>query len=114
MLDLAESLGADVKAAKIAAAKKRFEKAAARLRKAAKSKPDIKVLIGSASQDLFYVSARTSPRTWILPGPRRELRRARRPTPRGFFEELSWENVDKYHADIIMMDNRTVAIQPAA
>ena len=37
-------------------AKKRFEAAAERLRKAAKAKPDIKVMIGSATDDLFYVS----------------------------------------------------------
>ena len=39
--------------------------------------------------------------------PRRGKRRG------GFFEELSWENVDKYAADIIMMDNRTATLQPA-
>jgi iron complex transport system substrate-binding protein len=31
----------------------------------------------------------------------------------GWFESLSWENVDKYKADIIMMDDRSSAIQPA-
>ena len=56
MLALAESLGADVKAAKTVEAKKTFETAAERLRKAAKARPEIKVLVGSASQDLFYVS----------------------------------------------------------
>lgn len=56
MLELAKSLGADTESEKITAAKKRFEDAAARLRAAAKAKPDIKVLAGSASQDIFYVS----------------------------------------------------------
>jgi iron complex transport system substrate-binding protein len=32
----------------------------------------------------------------------------------GWFENLSWENVDKYKADVIMMDNRSSALQPAA
>ncbi|MEU2248796.1 ABC transporter substrate-binding protein [Streptomyces sp. NPDC019224] len=112
--DLAASLGADVKSAKVTAAKARFEKAAARLRAAAKSKPDIKVMIGSASQDLFYVSlAKMSADTLYF----QELG-VRFVEPKvnsaGFFEELSWENVDKYGADVIMMDNRSSALQPAA
>ncbi|MGC5000898.1 ABC transporter substrate-binding protein [Streptomyces sp. NBC_00353] len=112
--DLAASLGADVKAAEITAAKARFEKAAARLRAAAKSKPNIKVMIGSASQDLFYVSlAKTSADTLYF----QELG-VKFVEPKvnaaGFFEELSWENVDKYDADIIMMDNRSSALQPDA
>lgn len=56
MWALAESLGADMKAAKVTDAKKKFEQAAARLRKAAKAKPGIKVMAGSASDALFYVS----------------------------------------------------------
>ncbi|WSA76931.1 ABC transporter substrate-binding protein [Streptomyces sp. NBC_01799] len=112
--DLAASLGADVKAAKITAAKARFEKAAARLRAAAKSKPNIKVMIGSANQDLFYVSlAKTSADTLYF----QELG-VKFVEPKvnaaGFFEELSWENVDKYDADVIMMDNRSSALQPDA
>src|SRR5206468_9472898 len=31
----------------------------------------------------------------------------------GWYESLSWENVDKYQADVIMMDDRTATIQPA-
>ncbi|CAM5581253.1 Iron complex transport system substrate-binding protein OS=Streptomyces violarus OX=67380 GN=FHS41_003799 PE=3 SV=1 [Streptomyces violarus] len=31
----------------------------------------------------------------------------------GWFESLSWENVDKYPADIIIMDDRASTIQPA-
>ncbi|MDF6042601.1 ABC transporter substrate-binding protein [Streptomyces sp. JH14] len=110
--DLAASLGADVKAAKVIDAKARFETAAARLRAAAKSKPNIKVMIGSASQDLFYVSlAKMSADTLYF----QELG-VKFVEPKvnaaGFFEELSWENVDKYDADIIMMDNRSSALQP--
>ena len=32
----------------------------------------------------------------------------------GFFENLSWENADKYPADLILLDNRTSALQPEA
>ncbi|MFF4246874.1 ABC transporter substrate-binding protein [Streptomyces sp. NPDC001822] len=112
--DLAASLGADVKAERVTDAKAAFEKAAARLRAAAKSQPNIKVLVGSASQDLFYVSlAKMSADTLYF----QELG-VKFVEPKvnkaGFFEELSWENVDKYDADIIMMDNRSSALQPDA
>ncbi len=117
MWELAESLGADMKAEKVTAAKKRFEDAAARLRKAAKSKPDIKVLVGSASQDIFYVSGtnlsidleyfKALGVNFIEPPEKAKAESG------GWFENLSWENVDKYPADIIMMDDRTSAIQPA-
>ncbi|MGW1891552.1 ABC transporter substrate-binding protein [Streptomyces sp. NPDC002004] len=117
LLDLAASLGADVKSAKVTAAKKRFEDASARLRKAAKANPHIRVLVGSASQDLFYVSGSNLSADLeyfkalgvnIVEPPAKALKASG-----GWFENLSWENVDKYPADIIMMDNRTSAIQPA-
>ena len=117
MLELAKSLGADTSSSTITAAKKRFEDAAARLRAAAKAKPDIKVLAGSASQDIFYVSGSNLSAdleyykalgvNFVEPSA------AALKASGGWFENLSWENVDKYGADIIMMDNRTSAIQPA-
>ncbi|MEV4680158.1 ABC transporter substrate-binding protein [Streptomyces kurssanovii] len=110
--DLAESLGADMKAAKVTDAKARFEKAAERLRQAAKAKPNLKVLIGSGSQELFYVSVpKMSADTLYF----QELGVKfvePKPNAQGFFEELSWENAGKYGADIIMLDNRTGTLQP--
>ncbi|MEU6606594.1 ABC transporter substrate-binding protein [Streptomyces shenzhenensis] len=117
MLALAESLGADITSSKVTDAKKRFEEAAARLRAAAKAKPDIKVMAGSASQDLFYVSGsdlsidleyfKALGVNFVEPPEQAKAQGG------GWYESLSWENVDKYDADIIMMDNRTSAIQPA-
>ncbi|MEU6368222.1 ABC transporter substrate-binding protein [Streptomyces sp. NPDC046931] len=117
MLELAKSLGADTASAKTAQAKKRFEDAAARLRAATKANPGIKVLAGSASQDVFYVSGsnlsidleyfKALGVNFVEP-PASALKASG-----GWFENLSWENVDKYRADIIMMDNRGSAIQPA-
>lgn len=113
--ELAASLGADLKAKKVTDAKARFEKAAARLRAAAKANPKIKVLIGSAGADLLYIST---------PEPSADLRYFKelgvnivvpgKVDKQGWFESLSWENAGKYPADIIMMDNRTSALQPAA
>ncbi|WP_338703607.1 ABC transporter substrate-binding protein [Streptomyces sp. Q6] len=118
MYALAESLGADLKADKVVAAKKRFETAAARLRKAAKAHPDIKVMAGSASADIFYVSGtdlsidleyfKALGVNFVEPT------EAAKKASGGWFENLSWENVDKHQADIIMMDDRAQALQPDA
>ncbi|MET8831879.1 ABC transporter substrate-binding protein [Streptomyces sp. NPDC004610] len=117
MAALAASLGADLKATEVAAAKKRFEDAAARLRAAAAAKPDIKVLVGSAAADMFYVSGSNlsvdleyfaSLGVNFVEPPASALAETG-----GWFETLSWENVNKYPADLILMDNRTSAIQPA-
>ncbi|MEU5700926.1 ABC transporter substrate-binding protein [Streptomyces aurantiacus] len=117
MLALAESLGADVQAAKTVQAKKDFETAAERLRAAAKARPEIKVLAGSASQDIFYVSGSNlsidleyfkALGVNLVEPPAKVLKASG-----GWFENLSWENVDKYPADLIIMDDRTATIQPA-
>ncbi|WP_030624451.1 ABC transporter substrate-binding protein [Streptomyces sclerotialus] len=110
--ELAESLGADLKAKKVTDAKARFEKAAARLRAAAKSNP-VKVLACSGSPDLFYASN---------PGINADLMYFKslgvdmivpdKLDKGGYFESLSWENADKYKADVLLLDNRTATLQP--
>ncbi|MFJ8470073.1 ABC transporter substrate-binding protein [Streptomyces swartbergensis] len=117
MWELAESLGGDMKGTKATDAKKRFEEASERLRKAAKAHPDIKVMAGSASQELFYVSGtdlsvdleyfKALGVNFVEPPEKAKAEGG------GWFESLSWENVDKYAADIIMMDDRSSALQPA-
>ncbi|MEU8567918.1 ABC transporter substrate-binding protein [Streptomyces pathocidini] len=112
---LAESLGADLKARKVVDAKARYEKALGAVREAAKSNPGIKVLIGSGSPDYFYASAPGRPtdtRTFKELGI--ELVTPGKLDQGGWFESLSWENADKYPADVIMMDNRSSALQPEA
>lgn len=117
MWELAESLGADMSAATVTDAKKKFEAAATRLRAAAKAKPNIKVMAGSASQDIFYVSGtnlsidleyfKALGVNFVEPSEKSKAEGG------GWYESLSWENVDKYKADIIMMDDRSSTIQPA-
>lgn len=117
MWELADSLGADLTAAKVTDAKKRFEEASERLRKAAKARPEIKVLAGSAADTVFYVSGtnlsidleyfKALGVNFVEPS-----EKAKKATG-GWFETLSWENVDKYGADIIMMDDRSATLQPA-
>jgi iron complex transport system substrate-binding protein len=117
MLELAVTLGADAHSAHITAARKRFEAAADRLRRAAASRPEIRVLVGSASQDVFYVCGSRLPIDLayfkalgvnLVEPPANTLKASG-----GWFQNLSWENVDRYPADIVMMDDRTSAIQPA-
>ncbi|MFI0713670.1 ABC transporter substrate-binding protein [Streptomyces inhibens] len=110
--DLAKSLGADLKAKKVTDAKARFEKASATLRKAAKSHP-VKVLACSGSPALFYASN---------PGINADLMYYKslgvdlivpdHLDKGGYFESLSWENADKYKADVLLLDNRTATLQP--
>lgn len=117
MAELAESLGADMKATKVVEARKNFEAAAERLRKAAKARPEIKVLAGSAAPDVFYVSGSNysvdleyfKALGVNIVEPPEEAKKA----TGGWFESLSWENVDKYPADVIIMDDRASTIQPA-
>ncbi|PHQ48413.1 ABC transporter substrate-binding protein [Streptomyces cinnamoneus] len=109
---LAESLGADLGAKKVTDAKARFEQAAETLRKAAKANP-VKVLAASGSADLFYASN---------PAVNADLMYFRelgvdlvvpeKLDKGGYFESLSWENADKYQADLILLDSRTSALQP--
>ncbi|MFI6764468.1 ABC transporter substrate-binding protein [Streptomyces sp. NPDC050355] len=110
--ELAESLGADLKAKKVTDAKARFEKASEALRRAAKSHP-VKVLACSGSPDLFYASN---------PGVNADLMYYKslgvdlivpdHLDKDGYFESLSWENADKYKADVLLLDNRTATLQP--
>ena len=110
--ELAGALGADQNAKTVTDAKARFDQASAALRAAASANPGIKVLAGSAAADQFYVST---------PGAYPDLTYYRslgvefvqpNNVSGGFFEGLSWENVDKYPADLIYLDSRTLALQP--
>ncbi|MBQ0986837.1 ABC transporter substrate-binding protein [Streptomyces sp. F63] len=112
--ELAGSLGADLKSKQVTEGKKRFERAAGKLRRAARAKDGLKVMAASGSADYFYVSA---------PGPAADLKYFEElgvefVTPKdvkesgGYFESLSWENADKYDADLIILDNRGTALQP--
>ncbi|WP_327064958.1 ABC transporter substrate-binding protein [Kitasatospora sp. NBC_01250] len=110
---LAASLGADLGAKKVTDAKARFEAASESVRQAAKAAGGIKVLAASGSPDLFYAS---NPQIatdlmyfaqlgvdLVVPN---ELGTG------GYFEGLSWENAGKYPADLILLDDRSLALQP--
>jgi iron complex transport system substrate-binding protein len=109
--DLAKALGADPAAA--AAAKTRFEAAGDAVKAAVKANGGLKVLAASASPDLLYVS---DPKVYADLSYYQELGVeviAPGAVTGGYFENLSWENADKYKADVILLDSRAQALQPA-
>ncbi|MGW0906258.1 ABC transporter substrate-binding protein [Streptomyces sp. NPDC002853] len=111
--ELAEALGGDLKSEKVRAAKARFDKAERRLRKAAKANPGLKVLAMTGDADQFYVAV---PDSYCDLNYFKDLGvefvEGKKSDEWGFWEFLSWENADKYHADLIMMDNRSSALPP--
>lgn len=111
--ELAGSLGADLNAAKVTDAKARFDAAAESLRAATAANKGIRVLAASGSPDLFYVShPRTSSDLAYFAELGVELIVPAKTDGGDYYEGLSWENADKYGADLILLDSRSTALQP--
>ncbi|MEV4812615.1 ABC transporter substrate-binding protein [Micromonospora avicenniae] len=110
---LAESLGADLSAKKVTDAKARFEAAAESVRQAVKANPGIKVLAASGSPDLFYVSnPKVSTDLMYFAELGVDIVVPTKLEAGDYFEALSWENAGKFPADLILLDNRSTALQP--
>jgi iron complex transport system substrate-binding protein len=104
----AEALGADLDSAKVTASHEQFDAAAESVRTIGQQLGDRTIVAGSPSTDLFYVSnPKVSPDLsyWVdelgLP-----ITVPDKPDEGGYFESLSWENADKYPADIFLYDDR--------
>lgn len=110
---LAESLGADLSAKRVTDAKARFEAAAESVRQAAKAAGGLRVLAASGSADLFYAcNPRVSSDLMYFAQLGVNLVVPDKPDAGGYFEGLSWENADKYRADLILLDDRGTSLQP--
>ncbi|MEU7619949.1 ABC transporter substrate-binding protein [Micromonospora rifamycinica] len=110
--ELARSLGADLSAAKVTAAKTRFEAAAEQVRAAVKANPGIRVMASSGSPDLFYVSnPKVSTDLMYFAELGVEIVVPTKLEAGDYFEALSWENAGKFPADLILLDNRSTALQ---
>ncbi|MGN9776990.1 ABC transporter substrate-binding protein [Micromonospora sp. H33] len=110
---LAESLGADLSAPKVTDAKARFEAAAESVRQAVKANPGIKVMACSGSPDLFYVSnPKVSTDLMYFAELGVDIVVPTKLEAGDYFEALSWENAGKFPADLILLDNRSTALQP--
>ncbi len=106
---LADSLDADLDDPEIAKNKAAFEKARDRFQDVVKQKEGLTALGVSPAADLLYVavpehSAELTDFTeWGL-----DVTVPRDPDPKfPYWENLSWENADKYQPDLILMDDRT-------
>ena len=107
--DLAASLGADVAVPAIAANKQQFEAAVERFKAAVAAKPGLTVAAMSPADDMLYV-ANPEYAPELLDYQRWGLKVINPDTPDpGFpyWENLSWENADKYQPDLILWDGRS-------
>jgi iron complex transport system substrate-binding protein len=109
--DFAEAVGA--KPARVASERGRFETATTRLKRAIAAKPELQVVAASGSTTEMYVAY---PPAWAdlrwfqslgldLAEPEHH------PTANGYWETLSWEQTDKYPADMILADARGGGLQ---
>ncbi|MFW6690494.1 ABC transporter substrate-binding protein [Streptomyces sp. MAR4 CNX-425] len=111
--ELAEALGADPEAEKVVRAKSRFEQASQTLTSTAGDGRGLKVLAVSASAEMLYAAVADDfgdLRYYKELGV--EFVTLDNPGEGGFWEESSWETVDRYRADVIMVDGRTGNLQP--
>ncbi len=104
--DLASSLGADLESAEVNAAREEFADAESDLMAAIAENPGLSVLVVSPAVDTLYVA---SPE-WMV-----DLHYFRdlgldiinpETAEEGFWELLSWEQANKYPADLILIDAR--------
>ncbi|SDM23201.1 ABC transporter substrate-binding protein [Allokutzneria albata] len=108
---LAADLGADTKAPAVTEAKTDFDRAAEGLSAAAKS--GLKVLVVSANKDKLYIATPTYHGDLklfqelgvdvVVPNAGKDA-----------FESLSWEQADRYPADVILVDSRAATSIPRA
>ncbi|MCO1655449.1 ABC transporter substrate-binding protein [Pseudonocardia sp. S2-4] len=107
--DLAVSLGAKVDDPRIAANKQRFDEAVARFKAAVAAKPGLTVLAMSPADDQVYVAnPEYAPELLDLQSWGLQVINPDSPDPAfPYWENLSWENADKYQPDVILWDGRS-------
>ena len=105
---LAASLGADLSAPQVAADKAAFEAARDKFKASVAGKPDLTALAVWAGTDALYVAA-TAGSSELMDFASWGLKLIDPPVAddRGYWETLSWEQVDKYQPDLILVDNRS-------
>lgn len=105
---LAQSLGADLSQPEIASSKAEFETALEGFKAAIAAKPGLTAMAVWPGTDALYVAAVPGAselmdfRNWGL-----NLIDPEIADDRGYWETLSWEVVDKYQPDLILVDNRS-------
>jgi iron complex transport system substrate-binding protein len=114
--DLAESLGAEVDDPRIAENKQRFEESVARFKQAVAAKPGLTAAAVSPSDDLLYVAnPEYAPELLDLQSFGMQVLDPDTPDPAfPYWENLSWENADKYQPDLILFDGRSFTAESNA
>ncbi|MEA2331877.1 MAG: iron-desferrioxamine transport system substrate-binding protein [Thermoleophilaceae bacterium] len=106
--ELAGALGRDLRAKPVVAARKRYERAVQSFRTAVEAKPGLRVMAVYADPEALYVgksqdySDLREYQAWGL-----ELVSGKGSDP--YWEKMSWENADRYPADVILYDARATA-----
>lgn len=109
--DLASSLGADMESPELVAARKRFDAAFEDLRQVVQDKKGLTVLALAGYPEELYIA---------VPDWYQDLQDYERmgmdivvpDTADPYWETLSWEQADKYPADVLMYDARSYSLGP--
>ncbi|WP_245573938.1 ABC transporter substrate-binding protein [Amycolatopsis nigrescens] len=110
---LAKALGADLNAPAVTEAKAAFQRADAEFAEVAKRTSSLRVMGIAALKDAVYVvnpPAMPSIKHFAQQG--MQVVVPEKPDATGYYEQLSWENVNRYPADVIMYDNRFGSLTP--
>jgi iron complex transport system substrate-binding protein len=111
--ELAGALGADLETAAIAEARAAFDTAADAVRQAIAAKPGLKVLAISPTEDAIWVGNPATASDLVLfanLGVEFIVPESPDAANSGLFQELSWEQVGNYQADLYMVDDRSYAL----
>jgi iron complex transport system substrate-binding protein len=112
---LAQTLGVDTSAPELLAKKSDFETSLADFKAAVAAKPALTVLAVWAGTDALYVASPNGSAelsdfvSWGLDVVTPEVA-----DDRGYWETLSWEQVDKYQPDLIIVDDRQATTRATA
>jgi iron complex transport system substrate-binding protein len=102
---LAAGLGADVDSPEMKAARRRCDDAIEAFKAAVEARPGLRAMAVYADPEAFYV-AKVEDYSDLLEYQAWGLGLVSGKSKDRYWEELSWENADKYPADLILYDNR--------
>lgn len=105
VLDLAETLGVDTEGDRVTEAVASYEAAEADLRTALEAKPGLTFIAASGTVDQLYVAV-PSGYADLLTYQELGMDIVEPDTDEQYWETLSWEQIDKYQADVLLGDSR--------